>query len=118
MALTPLAVSLFDVVTATLPASQGDVSLSYVHGLGKATGRTVGRVLTGPELPEFDFGLLALGLAAVSFGLIGVLMAGAAFFGEQAERAKRTWLPTTIQGLVLVGISAFIIGILAPNFED
>ncbi len=28
------------------------------------------------------------------------------------EKAKRTWLPTTIQGLVLVGISAFIISLL------
>lgn len=63
-------------------------------------------------MPEFDFTALAMGFAAISFGLIGVLMAGASFFGEQSERAKRTWLPTTIQGLVLVGVSAFIIGIL------
>ncbi|MCB0079091.1 MAG: hypothetical protein KDD73_16945 [Anaerolineales bacterium] len=63
-------------------------------------------------MPDFDFQSLAIGLAGISFGLIGVLMAGAAFFGERSEQAKRTWLPTTIQGLVLVGVSAFIIGIL------
>ena len=63
-------------------------------------------------MPEFDFQGLALGFAGISFGLIGVLMTGAAFFGEQAEQAKRTWLPTTIQGLILVGVSTFIIGLL------
>ncbi len=34
-------------------------------------------------MPEFDFQGLALGMAAISFGLIGVLMTGAAFFGDQ-----------------------------------
>ncbi len=34
-------------------------------------------------MPEFDFASLALGFAGISFGLIGVLMTGAAFFGEQ-----------------------------------
>lgn len=63
-------------------------------------------------MPDFDFQALALGFAGISFGLIGVLMTGAAFFGEQAEQAKRTWLPTTIQGLILVGVATFIIGIL------
>jgi hypothetical protein len=63
-------------------------------------------------MPDFDFQTLALAFAAISFGLIGVLMTGAAFFGEQAEHAKRTWLPTSIQGLVLVGVSSFIIGVL------
>jgi hypothetical protein len=61
---------------------------------------------------NFDFQTLAFGLAAISFGLIGALMAGVALFGEQAERAKRTWLPTSIQGLILVMVSTFLLGIL------
>lgn len=65
------------------------------------------------QMPTFNFRVLGLGMAAISFGLIGVLMAGSAFFGEAAERAKRTWLPATIQGLILIGVSAFIIGILS-----
>jgi drug/metabolite transporter (DMT)-like permease len=65
-------------------------------------------------MPEFDFGSLAIGLAAISFGMIGVLMAGIALFGEWAEHAKRTWLPSVIVGLVLVGVSTTIIGFFAP----
>ena len=67
------------------------------------------------QLPERDFDFEGLGLliAGVSFGLIGILMAGAAFFGDQAERAKRTWLPTTISGLVLIGIAGAIIDFLS-----
>lgn len=61
----------------------------------------------------FDFEGLGLLIAGVSFGLIGVLMAGAAFFGDQAERAKRTWLPTSIGGLVLIGIAGAIIDLLS-----
>ena len=68
-----------------------------------------------PELPDIDFRALGLGMAAISFGLIGLLMTGAAFFGEQAEQAKRTWLPTTIQGLILIGITSFIITILGSS---
>lgn len=109
--LTTYATNNLPLETETVP-----VAFTYAHEIGRATGRTVGRVLTEPELPDFDFTLLALGLAAVSFGLIGVLMAGAAFFGDQAEKAKRTWLPTTIQGLVLVGISSFIVGVLSDSF--
>ena len=64
------------------------------------------------QQPTFNFKALGLAMAAISFGLIGVLMAGAAFFGEAAERAKRTWLPVTIQGLILIGVSSFIMSIL------
>jgi hypothetical protein len=63
-------------------------------------------------MPDFDFQTLALGLAGVSLGGIGALMAGAFLFTEQAEKAKRTWLPTTIIGLILVGVASFIIGTL------
>ena len=65
-------------------------------------------------MPEFDFGTLAIGLAAISLGMIGVLMAGIALFGEWAEHAKRTWLPSVIIGLVLVGVASTIIGFFAP----
>lgn len=65
-------------------------------------------------MPEFDFGSLAIGLAAISLGMIGVLMAGIALFGEWAEHAKRTWLPSVIIGLVLVGVASTIIGFFAP----
>lgn len=72
-----------------------------------------------PDLPtNIDFRLLGLGMAGVSFGLIGLLMAGAAFFGEQAEQAKRTWLPTTIQGLILIGITTFIMTVLGSGITD
>lgn len=63
-------------------------------------------------MPDFDFQTLAFGLGAVSFGLAGAIMAGAAVFPEQAERAKRTWIPTTILGIVFVGVAAFIMGAL------
>ena len=71
-----------------------------------------------PELPDIDFRALGLGMAAISFGLIGLLMTGAAFFGEQAEQAKRTWLPTTIQGLILIGITSFIMTVLGSAISE
>ncbi len=58
---------------------------------------------------DFDFSALGYGLAAISFGLIGALMAGAVLFPEMAEKAKRTWLPTVIAGLVLIGVSSFLL---------
>ena len=71
-----------------------------------------------PDIPDIDFRALGLGMAAISFGLIGLLMTGAAFFGEQAEKAKRTWLPTTIQGLILIGITTFIMTILGTAIQE
>lgn len=64
-------------------------------------------------MADFPFQEFAVGMAGISFGLIGVLMAGAAFFGERAEQAKRTWLPTTIQGLVLVMVASAMIAFLS-----
>lgn len=61
-------------------------------------------------MPEFDFATLAFILGGISFGLIGVLLAGIALFGEWAEHAKRTWLPNVIVGLILVGVATTIIG--------
>lgn len=62
-----------------------------------------------------NFRTLGIGMATVSFGLIGLLMAGSAFFGEQAEHAKRTWLPVTIQGLILIGITTFLMSVLVSG---
>lgn len=61
-------------------------------------------------MPEFNFQALSLVLAGVSFGFISVLLAGSALFPEQAEKAKRTWLPNVIIGLILLGISSAILG--------
>lgn len=60
----------------------------------------------------FDFPALALGLGTVSLFLAGAIMGGAALFPEMAEKAKRTWIPTTITGLVIVGVATFILGFL------
>jgi len=65
-------------------------------------------------MPTFDFAGLALGLAAISLGLAGTILAGSSLFPELAETAKRTWIPNTITGLVVVGIAAFVIGIVGP----
>lgn len=67
------------------------------------------------DMPEFDFATLALGLAAISLMLCGVMMAGSALFGEQlSDKAKRVYIPNTIIGLVIVGVGGFIVGLLAP----
>ncbi len=57
---------------------------------------------------DFDFTGLAIILAGISLGGIGVVMAGAFFFPEIAERYKRQ-IPTVLTGLVLVGVSAVIV---------
>jgi len=59
-------------------------------------------------MPEFDFRPLALALAGISLGLIGAIMAAAAFFPDLAERYKKQ-IPTVILGLVLVAVAGFII---------
>ncbi len=56
-----------------------------------------------------DFTGMAKGLAVISIGLIGVVMAGAAFFPQEAERYKKQILNVVI-GLVLVGAASALVG--------
>lgn len=58
---------------------------------------------------SFDFKTLAFIMAGISFGLIGVVMAGAGFFPDIVEPYKRH-IPTVIQGLILIGVSSAIMG--------
>ena len=59
----------------------------------------------------FNFKALALVLAGISLGLIGVVMAAAALFPEIAEQYKRH-IPTVITGLILVAVATTIVGSL------
>lgn len=56
-----------------------------------------------------DFVAMAKGLAIISIGLIGVIMAGSAFFPQEAERYKKQILNVII-GLVLVGAASALVG--------
>lgn len=64
------------------------------------------------QAPTFNFNRLALGVGVISLSLCGVILAGSFLFPEAAEQAKRTWIPNTIVGLVIVSIAGFIIGLL------
>lgn len=63
-------------------------------------------------MPDFNFQELAIALAAVSFGGIGVILAGAFIFPSWAERAMKQQLPLVLIGIVLVGVSGLIISSL------
>ncbi len=56
----------------------------------------------------FDFTALARGLAILSLGGIGVIMAGSFLFPELAERYKKQIINVVI-GLILVGISTALV---------
>ncbi len=54
---------------------------------------------------------IALGLAAISFGIIGVMLAGAALWPEQAAQ-YRSHIGNVIFGLVLIVIAGIIIAVV------
>lgn len=60
---------------------------------------------------DFDFQTLAIGLAGISLGGIGAIMAGYFLFPEIAERYKKQ-IPTVLIGLVLVAVASTIIQFL------
>ena len=62
-------------------------------------------------MAAFNFKGLAVILAGISFGLIGLVMAASAFFPEIAEQYKRN-IPTVITGLILVAVSSTIVASL------
>jgi hypothetical protein len=82
-------------------------TLSLVEAAGQG-----GVVLNSSNLPDFDFFTLGIGLAGISFGLCAVMIIGAPLFGPEGEKALRTWLPNILRGIVLLGVSGFIIGLL------
>lgn len=62
-------------------------------------------------MDTFDFQGLAIMLAGVSLGLIGVIMAGSAFFPQIAEQYKQQ-INNVIVGIILVGVAGAIVSAL------
>ena len=62
-------------------------------------------------MESFDFQGLAILFAGISLGLIGVVMAGGAFWPELSERYKKQ-ITGIIVGVVLVAVAAEIVGAL------
>lgn len=60
---------------------------------------------------DFDFTSLARGLAVLSLGGIGVMLAGSFLWPQAAEQYKKQ-IQNVIIGIILVGIAAAIIGYL------
>ena len=62
-------------------------------------------------MENFDFQGLAIVLAGISFGIIGAVMAGSAFWPEISERYKKQ-ITNVIVGVVLVGIASVLVSAL------
>ncbi len=60
---------------------------------------------------NFNFQTLAIILAGISFGMIGVAMAGASFWPDIAERYKKQTM-TVITGVIMVALASTIINAL------
>ncbi len=58
---------------------------------------------------DFDFTELAKGLAILSIGGIGVIMAGSFLFPQLAEQYKKQTI-NVIVGLIMVGIASSLVG--------
>lgn len=59
-------------------------------------------------MPEIDFRAIAIGLAVLSFGLIGIIMAGSALWPQQTQQYKKM-IPDIIIGLVIVLIASSLV---------
>ncbi len=57
---------------------------------------------------DFDFTSLAQGLAVLSIGGIGVIMAGSFLFPQLAEQYKKQTI-NVIVGLIMVGIASALV---------
>jgi hypothetical protein len=62
-------------------------------------------------MDSFDFQGLAIMMAGISLGLIGVIMAGGALFPQIAEQYKQQ-INNVIVGIILVGVAGAIVGAL------
>ena len=62
-------------------------------------------------MDSFDFQGLAILFAGLSIGLIGVVMAGGAFWPELSERYKKQ-MTGVIVGVILVAVSSSIVNAL------
>lgn len=63
-------------------------------------------------MDSFDFQGLAILFAGLSIGLIGVVMAGGAFWPELSERYKKQ-MTGVIVGVILVAVSSAIVSALS-----
>jgi len=62
---------------------------------------------------KFDFTKIAIALAAISVGGIGMVMAGYFLWPDQAQKYKKEIL-TVIVGLVLVALASGLVSVFAP----
>jgi len=60
---------------------------------------------------DFDFTELAKGLAVLSLGGIGVMLAGSFLWPQAAEQYKKQ-INNVIIGMIMVGIASAIVGYL------
>ena len=58
---------------------------------------------------DFNLQTAAFGLAVLSIGVIGVILAGSALWPEVAEKYKKN-IPTVIIGCIMVSIAGTLIG--------
>lgn len=56
-----------------------------------------------------DFTAMAKGLAVISIGLLGAILAGSVLWPQQAEQYKKQII-NVVLGLVLVGLATFLVG--------
>jgi len=65
-------------------------------------------------MPTFDFLTLAVGLAGISFPMVGMMWVFAPML-EDGENVRQNWIPKIIKGILLIIIGPFIIGLLQSS---